>query len=185
MGKGPIVFILLLILGIGGYLALDMISAKKAGSVPGGSSSQESVGPGPNDKVLVAGSTADVVMSAVTGFKKFEDQRAEAKSWTGQWLPTEGWQGTVEKISAPTMGSGKIMRFTVTTGVGMAQSFIINAHLDDGQEYYKGTEISPRTMVTFGGKLEEIVIMEPNSYNPLPQYALNIKKAYVMQVNGN
>ncbi len=180
MPKFLLIVIVLAALGVGGFLGYQAY-VKNAGSGPAAVSSGPP-GPKPGDPVLTSEYTPDAVMRAVAGHRKKEEQDAEAAQYVGQWLPPEGWTGPVQIITDESGGKAYRMQFTAQ-GL-LTNEFWVVAVVPDGRQFYNGFEPAERNTMTFGGRIDKVEVIPPNTYKPVPDYRIVVKDAWVMSIVG-
>lgn len=178
MPKPILIVIILVALGIGGFVGYQAYQ-KNAG----GAAASAGVAPGPQagDPVL-EGVTPEDVMGAVAGQRKQADQEAMAANFVGKWIAPGGWQGPVQVITDESGGKGYRMQYTMK-GL-LTNEFWVVAVVPDGRQYFHGFEPEARNFITYGGKIDKVEVIPPNSYKPVPDYRIVVKDAYVISING-
>lgn len=172
MDRGPLILIVVLALGAGGYFLWDAQQSKQA-TRPGGVAVSPGVPPA-GATILPAESTPEAEVSAVLSVRGADARRAAADQYVGQWLPAGGWRGTVERVTQEGEQTALRIRYNASAMVG--GEFWVVVVVDQNRQ-----DVKPANMIDFRGRIDEF---EANFAGPVPNIRIVVRDADVLHVHG-
>lgn len=178
MERGPVAFVILLVLGIAGFLAFDAVRARSAAPPPKGPAAD--AGLSPTDEPVPGEQLPD----AITPSRILNDfatcppalRETELQTYVGMYAPRRGWELRVGEVRA-------IADFTVVR-------MRVPVNLPDAQGWVEGTlqqplpALSPGDTLTFVAKIDSIEArkIDANRADSPESFHLLISDIRVLQV---
>lgn len=147
-------------------VACDQGGAPAVGTLPA---------PPPGAKFLDPGITPESVLAEVMSVRGVDNQREIADGFKDKWIPSPGWEGTIEKLANERGKTFMWFHRPAPTLIG-GGSFLVAAELPVNDR-----DVQMRQVVTFTGRIDDVQVIMAG---PIPEFRIIVRDARVLTVDG-